>query len=174
MAILIGGEALFQMSFCIFFLLVFCGSWSFTYIRQAHGSQGFHGVKYCFSVHQKISLGSSISNSGCNVGVSVSKCLCNFFLNVSLVLTCMPLLQGYYISSIKYASIEVYYVFLSFVPSNILFYCFIRGVAIMLLNRCNESLLNEFGMARPSKTMCEELLQQHLVIAKRIWDGPTL
>ena len=43
----------------------------------------------------------------------------------------------------------------------------------MLLNRCNESLLNEFGIARPSKAVCEELLQQHLVIAKRIWEGPT-
>ncbi|XP_050262167.1 uncharacterized protein LOC126706678 isoform X2 [Quercus robur] len=43
----------------------------------------------------------------------------------------------------------------------------------MLALRCNESLLNEFGMARPSKAVCEELLQQHLVIAKRIWDGPT-
>ncbi|KAK9989213.1 hypothetical protein SO802_029452 [Lithocarpus litseifolius] len=38
--------------------------------------------------------------------------------------------------------------------------------------KCNESLLNEFGMARPSKAVCEELLQQQLVIAKRIWDGP--
>nr|XP_023920250.1 uncharacterized protein LOC112031777 [Quercus suber]POF00484.1 hypothetical protein CFP56_55156 [Quercus suber] len=44
----------------------------------------------------------------------------------------------------------------------------------MLALRCNESLLNEFGMARPSKAVCEELLQHHLVIAKRIWDGPTL
>ena len=83
-------------------------------------------------------------------------------------------LQGYYISSIKYAGFEVYYLFISFVPSNKFFYSFIQGVAIIFLNRCNESLLNEFGMARPSKAVCEELLQQHLVITKQIWDGPTL
>ncbi|KAK9989165.1 hypothetical protein SO802_029404 [Lithocarpus litseifolius] len=39
------------------------------------------------------------------------------------------------------------------------------------LNRCNESLLNEFGMALPSKAVCEELLQQHLKFYSRA--GPS-
>ncbi|KAL4614700.1 hypothetical protein ACB092_07G072500 [Castanea dentata] len=83
-------------------------------------------------------------------------------LEVSTILDKPMDLQGFMGLNIVFLSTEKYRLVSPLLIQDAMLVDITFHESNMLALRCDESLLNEFGMARPSKVECEELLRQHL------------